>query len=556
MHAPGRLRVARLSFRKLAQSALFTAFAATFGACEGCHPGASATQPTFDASGPPTFRLYMVTDLSGAMEPCGCVKDQLGGLDHFAAWVHAEQPKAPESALVLSGPVFFLDPTLKEDHRAQDITKAETIAAALKDLHAIAFAPGKNDFAAGSSELEKLASISGASIAGANLTPNGAAPNWGAPFIRNFHGINVGFIGVSALDKAEGGAPDGMVVQAPTISVREQAETLKKQGARAIIVLAAVGRGEAKRIADAVPDLTAIVVGSPGGRGEANTETPPAERVGNVLIAETGNHLTSVAALDLYVRDAGVFADGSGLDKQAKRADLQRRVDELHGKIASWETDDGGSSISKTDLDARKADLTKLEADLATLDQNPPAPSTSFFRYAVQEIRDTLGKDPGVTAQTLAYYKQVNDANQSLFAGRIPKPAPPGTASYIGVDECSVCHSDAKDVWDKTAHANAYKTIADEFKQFNLDCVSCHVTGYDAAGGSTVTHVDKLKDVQCEVCHGPGSLHAKKPKTVTMPTPKPNGDSCTTCHHPPHVHEFDPKEKLPLILGPGHGKPS
>jgi Cytochrome c554 and c-prime len=566
MHAaPGRLRAARLFFRKTAHAMLFAAFAATFGACEGCHPSTSPAQPTALANGPPTFRLYLVTDLSGAMEPCGCVKDQLGGLDHFAAWVNSQTAKAPDSAVVLAGPLFFLDPTLKEDHRAQDISKAETIAASLKDLHAIAFAPGKNDFAAGASELDKLASISGASIAAGNLTPNGAPANWGAPFIKNIHGVNVGFIGVSALDKAEGGSPDGTVVQSPSISVQQQAETLKKQGARAIIVLAAVGRGEAKRIADTVPDLTAIVVGSPGGRGEANTETPPAERVGNVLIAETGNHLTSVAALDLYVRGTEessaleasvVFADGSGIDKQSKRTDILRRVDELRGKLASWETDDGGASIAKADLDARKADLTKLESDLAALDQNPPAPNGSFFRYSVQEIRDTLGKDPGVTAQMASYYKQVNDTNERVFSGRIPKPAPAGSPSFIGVDECAVCHSDAKDVWDKTAHAGAYKTLADEFKQFNLDCVSCHVTGYDTPGGSTVTHVDKLKDVQCEVCHGPGSLHAKKPKTVAMPTPKPNGDSCTTCHHPPHVHEFDAKEKLPLILGPGHGKPS
>ncbi|MEO8876148.1 MAG: hypothetical protein ABI461_11220, partial [Polyangiaceae bacterium] len=292
----------------------------------------------------------------------------------------------------------------------QDISKAETIAASLKELHAIGFAPGKNDFAAGPSELEKLASISGAAITGGNLTPTGSAPNWGAPFIKNIHGVNVGFLGVSALDKAEGGAPEGVAVKSSVDSVKEQAETLKKQDARAIIVLAAVGRGEAKRIADAVPDLTAIVVGSPGGRGEANTETPPAERVGNVLIAETGNHLTSVAALDLYVRDGGAFADGSGIDKQGKRADLVRRIDELRGKIATWDMADGGS-ISKADLDARKADLAKLQGELATLDANPPAPSGSFFRYSVQEIRDTLGKDPGVTAQLLAYYKQVNDTN-------------------------------------------------------------------------------------------------------------------------------------------------
>lgn len=545
--------------RKLVQAALFASVAATFGACEACHPsngtGNSVTQPTADTSGPPTFRLYFVSDLAGALEPCGCVKDQLGGLDHFAAWVHSEQAKAPESAVVLSGPLFFIDPTLKEDHRGQDIAKAETLAASLKDLNAIAFAPGKNDFAAGPSELEKLAALSGAAITGANLTPTGAAPNWGAPFIKNIHGINVGFLGVSALDKAEGGAPSGVAVTSPIESVKAQSEVLKKQGARAIIVLAAVGRGEAKRIADAVPDLTAIVVGSPGGRGDANTETPPAERIGTVLIAETGNHLTSVAALDLYVRDSAVFADGSGIDKQGKRADVQRRVDELRGKIVTWEAVDGGS-ISPADLNARRTDLVKLQGELSALDVNPPAPSGSFFRYSIQEIRDTLGKDPGVTKQLLAYYKQVNDANKVTFADRVPKPVPAGSPSYIGVDECAVCHADAKEVWDKTAHSHAYATLSTQFKEFNLDCVSCHVTGYDTAGGSTVTHVEKLKNVQCEVCHGPGSLHAKKPTVVAMPVPHPGGDSCLTCHHPPHVHEFNASEKLPLILGPGHGKPS
>ena len=488
-------------FRRIAP-ALAIALAATFAACEGCHPGTSASQPSADASGPPTFRLYLVTDLAGALEPCGCVKDQLGGLDHFAAWTKSDAAKAPESGVFLSGPFFFMDPVLKEDHRAQDVTKAETIAKSLAELHAIAFAPGKNDFAAGPSELEKLASLSGAQITAANLSPNGAPANWGAPFVKNLHGVNVGFFGVSALDKSEGGPPDGVAVKADIASAEEQVATLKKQGARAIICLAATGRGEAKRIADAIPDLTAIVVGSTGGRGEGNTETPPEDRVGNVIIAETGNHLTTVVALDLWVRGDGAFAD-----------------------------------------------LTATDASL-------PKPDASFFRYSIQEIHDTLGKDPGVTDQMLAYYKQVNDANKVAFADRVPRPAPAGSPSYIGVGECETCHSDAKDVWDKTAHAHAYATLSKQFKEFNLDCVGCHVTGYDTAGGSTVTHVDKLKDVQCEVCHGPGSLHAKKPKTVAMPTPKPTADTCLNCHHPPHVKEFDAKAKMDLILGPGHGKPS
>ena len=99
-----------------------------------------------------------------------------------------------------------------------------------------------------------------------------------------------------------------------------------------------------------------------------------------------------------------------------------------------------------------------------------------------------------------------------------------------------------------------YATLATQFKEYNLDCVSCHVTGYDQAGGSTVTHAERLKNVQCEVCHGPGSKHAASPKRVEIPTRKPKGDVCLACHHPPHVTEFDAEKKMLEILGPGHGE--
>jgi hypothetical protein len=57
------------------------------------------------------------------------------------------------------------------------------------------------------------------------------------------------------------------------------------------------------------------------------------------------------------------------------------------------------------------------------------------------------------------------------------------------------------------------------------------------------------------VCHGPGSKHAANPSKAKIPVAKPGADSCTSCHHPPHVHSFDGAAKLPLILGPGHGRP-
>ena len=541
-------------WRLLAFISLFFALAA-FCACEGCRTtaGPDGAAPQGGAEAAPAARLYMVSDFAGALEPCGCVKDQLGGMDHFGALVAAEKDKAKGAGVLAAGPLFFLDMELAADRRAQEIKKAETIGASLKSIGLLAFAPGRNDWAGGADTLERLTASSGAPLLGANLQVPGLTPvKW---TLKQVGTVKVGLIGVAAPDKAkvalEGAAssPAGEAVKAAVLA-------LKKDGAQAIVVMAAVGRGEAKRIADANPELLAIVVGSTGGGGDANTEAPPAERIGNVLIAETGNHLQTVAVLDLYPREgsaggAGLvsFADGTGIERIRKREELTKRVDELRARVATWETD---KSVEKKDVDARRADITRLEAERDALDKAPPPATGSYYRYAMREIRDNLGADEKVKAQLLAYYKHVNDANKLEFADRKPKLPAKGEAGYVGIDSCSNCHEEARKVWDKTSHAHAYVTLSRQFKEYNLDCVSCHVTGYDRPGGSTVTHVTELKDVQCEACHGPGSLHAAKPEKVKVPVPKPGPDVCLSCHHPPHVHTFDAKAKMSEILGPGH----
>lgn len=54
-------------------------------------------------------------------------------------------------------------------------------------------------------------------------------------------------------------------------------------------MLAAVGRGEAKRIADRNPGILAIVVGSSGPRKDGSPDAMPIERVGDTLIVELGH---------------------------------------------------------------------------------------------------------------------------------------------------------------------------------------------------------------------------------------------------------------------------
>src|SRR4051794_29919314 len=110
------VRRVRVVVRRAASSgtlALGVLLAAGPMACEGCKgAGSVATTPPPDApqSTTPTLRIYVVSDLAGALEPCGCVKDQLGGLNHAAAWIDRERAEAPTFVVAAAGPLFFMDP--------------------------------------------------------------------------------------------------------------------------------------------------------------------------------------------------------------------------------------------------------------------------------------------------------------------------------------------------------------------------------------------------------------------------------------------------------------
>jgi hypothetical protein len=128
---------------------------------------------------------------------------------------------------------------------------------------------------------------------------------------------------------------------------------------------------------------------------------------------------------------------------------------------------------------------------------------------------------------------------------------------YVGTKSCAMCHK-AKDkgealgIWQKSAHANAFKTLTNEqsakiAKEKGLtkpasespECLKCHVTG-----GGVAKNVEKTFDmkegVTCEACHGAASgfktLHAKaenKAKAVEagLVTDDAAKKTCETCHN-------------------------
>jgi hypothetical protein len=446
--------------------------------------------------------------------------------------------------------MFFIDPQLKKEHDTQDRWKAESIADALKSIGLAAWAPGFNDWAGGAEMLSTLAEKSGALVLAAGLEGKGFTSRK----IFEAGSLKVGVVGLSNPTGRLGGYPSG--VKAPgdvAAALTTEIAALKKEGAQLIVALAAMPRGEALHLAD-TDGLHMLVIGQASSEGHGNTEQPPAELIGTTLVVETANHAQSLSVVDVFVRGDGELrlADAGGVAKAGKVADLSRRIRELQARINSWEK---GGKVDPKDVAARKADLAKLEKERVELEKEGEPPKGSFFRYRVQEVREALGEDADVKKGMLAYYKRVNVHNKKAFADLVPLKANEGEASFIGIEECTLCHAEAREVWDKTQHAKAYETLVKDFKEFNLECVGCHVTGYGKRGGSTVTHNSDLQDVQCEDCHGPGSLHAESPEDKTLIQLKPDPKSCVSrCHHPPHVEGFDAVAKMDLVLGPGHGK--
>jgi hypothetical protein len=105
----------------------------------------------------------------------------------------------------------------------------------------------------------------------------------------------------------------------------------------------------------------------------------------------------------------------------------------------------------------------------------------------------------------LTHYPKTDHPIQRMFKG----------ATYVGSEKCKECHKEAYKIWKESPHARAYASLVKaqrpSLRQFDGECIVCHVTGFEHTGGfadeKTTPH---LKENGCENCHGPASLHIEQ----------------------------------------------
>lgn len=152
---------------------------------------------------------------------------------------------------------------------------------------------------------------------------------------------------------------------------------------------------------------------------------------------------------------------------------------------------------------------------------NPQKPFDLYYQLVLMDpIYETApGKeaDSPMLALLEEYTKEVQQGNYlNTYVGlKTPHPIQMEPefkdARYVGSEKCQKCHDHAYKVWKRSAHAHAYQSLVKatrpSLRQFDGECVSCHVTGFEHKTGFEDASRPELLNNGCENCHGPCSIH-------------------------------------------------
>ncbi len=160
-------------------------------------------------------------------------------------------------------------------------------------------------------------------------------------------------------------------------------------------------------------------------------------------------------------------------------------------------------------------------------------------RFEMVLLKDDLAEDESILALAEAGRREIRntplglDAPDYLAAESIPgvKLA----SEYAGTAACLECHPSAGRIWQASGHAQAFRTLVKKDADADPHCLGCHTIGFGAPSGyRRELKGERLTDVGCESCHGPGRLHVAQQRGDASIAfkfrPLAAGD-CQKCHH-------------------------
>ena len=179
-------------------------------------------------------------------------------------------------------------------------------------------------------------------------------------------------------------------------------------------------------------------------------------------------------------------------------------------------------------------------------------------------IPDTTGKfvvkltitTPSGSAETNITITAANYVGVGTVGGQTPDAS---------IGQCGLCHSATTSAWQETGHATMFEEAIDGQKSpyYRESCIECHTVGFNEAetadngGFDDVAHqlgwtfpetlepgnwdnivtnfpqLATLANIQCENCHGPGSLHKGNKEAIDVTLDE---GVCGRCHEEAPYH--------------------
>jgi len=498
------------------KSVAIAALAAGLGGIGSCVSAPPAVAPP-----PKAFRIVYGANRHGESDPCGCMVNQLGGLDRLVNLLAAE-----DKALV--GPRFFVDagdaffaaPQIPPSRRAAAVSKARLIGEAYRLVRVDALNPGPRDLSAGLDLLRELERVSGAAFVSANLVSAEGVPLFKPWTVLDRGGVRIGVTGIAHPEAIP--ADSGVRALAWQEPLAKAIAELRERRVDATVVLSGLGLAEDRRL-EGVAGV-ALVVGS---RSLDVLEQPVA--LGQTWIVQPQIQGQTVGVIDFPASE---------------------RVGRLHRMVDLGKDWDGKNAVSE--LMARHRDSVR-EIALRESESSTPAPgATAAAPFVAQPHAcrnchrrqvDFWETTPHASAYLVLYAKKQHFDPECIgchslgfqepggfeAAGGgiiLDGTAPKGRARRLETLFAKV-FAGSPGPLDSREQPARYAKLK---KRYHAELGRLYQAG----------KIEKLYlGVQCEHCHGNRDGHpgGGSPAKVAEA-------SCRKCHVPPHDNKFDFRAKV------------
>lgn len=472
----------------------------------------------------------------------------MGGLSRRAHIIKQYLSSATNPVLILdAGALFFDSPVLPPSQMSGKKEQAEGIMQTMQNMQYNAIGVASRDLSGGVEFLEYLQEKYTIPFVSANLARQDNGDIIFKPFIiRQIGEISVAIIGLTDIQPNVQNSE--LLKNVSLVSWKKALAKILPElinNTDMIVLLSSFPELINREIAQQFKEINLIL------QADHSISNRAPQPYNNSLITQTAGRGKYVGWMDINWTTAKKW----GQDHSPRLKTFMDRLDQVNWRLGGLKKRYQGTALKdNVQYQALQKEKSAVLAQIESIKQLQPE-NLSTYQYKAIALKITLPEDPEVKSMVAITKRRVYDKNKKRLAELRQKTnTDRNPASMAGWKSCRSCHLEQTNFWQKTRHAKAWDSLAEDKQQFNQDCLICHVTlpTYDKKiiirNNLLATLTTEFHNVSCEACHGPAKKHVEQPEQSKLPSP--TAQTCLICHTPDRDDNFDFSEKVKLIRCP------